>query len=236
MCGRYVLLRPDIKELLKRLHLEDLYNLVVTESRYNIGPGQAVPALRSASTKERIEPVSLNWGMKAASFEAPGRTRFLINARSETITRRPTFRDSFKGRRCVLPASGFYEWNRGSPQAEPYLFRRADEAPFFLAGIWEQGPEGQDHCVVLTTAPNLLLSRIHDRMPVMLDADAAREWVEAPTGEKAAHLLQSYPAEQMTSRPVDPFVNNIRNEGEQCWADPKPQPTQPKKPEQLDLF
>ncbi len=247
MCGRYVLLRPDIKELMKRLHLESLYSLVVTESRFNIGPGQRILAVRRApegagdggAPSARVAD-TLHWGMRVPSPGAPGKTNFLINARGETLTRRPSFRDAFRHRRCAIPASGFYEWDRKAGTPQPHLFRRAGGEPFFLAGIWEPVPGGVDTCVVITTAPNALLSRIHDRMPVMLGEAEAEAWIGAEGAAQAQALIKSFPAEAMTAQPVGAAVNNIRNEGEALWApppaEPQGKPRDAEGPEQLGLF
>jgi putative SOS response-associated peptidase YedK len=242
MCGRYVLLRPDIKELMKRLHLESLYSLVVTESRFNIGPGQRVLAVRRAPEGDEASsraPETLHWGMRVPSPVAPGKTNFLINARGETLTRRPSFRDAFRHRRCAIPASGFYEWDRKAGTPQPHLFRRAGGEPFFLAGIWDPVVDGVDTCVVITTAPNALLSRIHDRMPVMLGEAEAEAWIGAGSVEQAQALIKAFPAEGMTAQRVGPAVNNIRNEGESLWAPPPAEPPEKPKdtgPEQLGLF
>jgi putative SOS response-associated peptidase YedK len=228
MCGRYVLLRPDIKELLKRLNLEDLYQLVVTESRYNIGPGQQVLAVRSKEGKREVVP--MNWGMRVPSSEQPGRTHFVINARGETVRQRPNFRESFKQRRCVFPASGFYEWQRRDDGADAFLFRRREGEPFFLGGFFSPAAESEN-AVIVTTKPNETLSRVHDRMPVMLTEREAEIWLHAEKPEQAAELIRPFPDLEMTSRPVSEYVNDIKHEGERCWAPPAPRV----RPQQLDF-
>lgn len=238
MCGRYVLLRPDIQELLKRLHLEELYSLVVTESRYNIGPGQKILAVRDKPEAKERDVAWMNWGFRVPASDAPGRTNFLVNARGETLTQRPTFRAAARERRCLVPASGFYEWKRGGPRPEAWLFRLRDNQPFFLAGIWEPAtePEGHPSVILVTTTPNALMQTVHDRMPVMLQPEKAEQWVGAAPLEKTKlrEMLEPLPADALQAERVSDFVNNIRNEGEGCWAAPLPVAHKPVV-EQLDF-
>ena len=230
MCGRYVLLRPDIKELLKRLHLDELYSLTVTENRYNIGPGQNVIAVRGSTEKGR-DAVVMNWGMKIPSPEAPGRTRFIVNARGETVRQRPSFRESVKRRRCVFPASGFYEWKRAPGGSEAFLLRRREEKPFFLAGIWESTEEGNDNGIVITTQPNTLMATIHDRMPVMLDVEEAERWIDPGAVDTPTDLIRPFDTSEMVAVAVSDYVNDSRHEGERCWEPP----VQKQRADQLDL-
>ncbi len=222
MCGRYVLLRPDLRELMKKLHLEELYNLsVVAESRFNIAPSQSVPALRADRTGSP-ELMSLSWGWHAPSNETPGRSVFVLNARSESLLRRPAFQTAYRERRCVLPASGFYEWKRDTKPAQPYYIQFQNGEPFFLAGLWQPGAGTDDACVVVTAPANTLMRPIHDRMPVMLTAEGALERLDRRNENTNTlnPLLSGARAERMALRPVSHFVNNAKNEGEACLQAP----------------
>lgn len=193
------------------------------DSRYNIGPAQTVLGVRGRrGDPAALEPVPLTWGMRVPSAEGPGRTHFVINARAESVAQRPAFREALDERRCVLPASGFYEWRRSAPTTEPWLFTLQENEPFLLAGLWNPAPadgtEGQ--CVVVTTAANERMRPIHDRMPVVLTADEARAWVGPAGGraEERRRLLRPLPPERMKAARVSAFVSNVRNEGPGCIA------------------
>lgn len=222
MCGRYVLLRADIRELMRRLHLEELYSLAVKDTRFNIGPGQRILTVHQRENSQERVVKELNWGWRVPSHDAPGRTQFLVNARGETLSQRPTFREAFKQRRCVVPASGYYEWKRDRARPEPWLFRLKNDEPFYIAGLWEAAPDGSASCLLITTGPNEVMKPIHDRMPAILSATQAEQWLSPLPGTKheAGALLRPYPAEEMVARRVSEYVNNIRNEGEACWSPP----------------
>jgi len=145
----------------------------------------------------------------------------LINARSETAAAKPAFRAALRRRRCLVPADGFYEWQRREGRKQPYHMRRRDGAPFALAGLWErwEGPDGAiDSCALLTTAANELMRPIHDRMPVILDPQTFDLWLDPSMQdvERVQSLLRPYPAEAMIAYPVSPMVNNARNDNPQC--------------------
>lgn len=225
MCGRYVLLRADIRELMRRLQLEELYSLAVKDTRFNIGPGQHILTVHNREDSSERVVAEQHWGWRVPSNDAPGRTQFLVNARGETLSQRPTFRDAFKTRRCIVPASGFYEWKREGARPEPWLFRLKDDEPFFIAALWQPGPEDQaGSCLLITTSPNEVMAPIHDRMPAIFTAAQAEQWLSRLPGTKheAGALLRPYPADQMVARPVSDYVNNIRHEGENCWGPPAP--------------
>ncbi|PTY02789.1 hypothetical protein DB347_22845 [Opitutaceae bacterium EW11] len=224
MCGRYVLLRPDIRALLKRLRLEELVASLTGDSRYNIGPSQRVLGIRqSEAGPTGLEVAPLTWGMKLPSSEAPDRTHFVVNARSENVAQRPAFRGALAERRCALPASGFYEWRRSASGSEPWLFRLEQDEPFFLAGLWDSADAA---CVVLTTSANECMDPIHDRMPVLLTPDDAEQWL-GPAGQSEAsrrRLFRPFAAERMRAVRVDTRVNDARNEGPECmqpWNGPE---------------
>jgi putative SOS response-associated peptidase YedK len=144
----------------------------------------------------------------------------LINARSETVTEKPAFREAFKQRRCLIPADGFYEWQRqASGGKQPFFFQLKDERPFGFAGLWErwQDKDGQviESCTILTTAANEVLRPVHDRMPVILHRDDYELWLDEDMRKRELlkELLRPYPADEMISHPVSRAINSPRGQG-----------------------
>ena len=220
MCTRYVLLKEHLREILERLGLGADADFV---SRYNIAPGSLIPAVRAKPKSPKRESVALRWGLVPSWAKSDDGTQ-LVNARSETLTAKPSFRDALRTRRCVIPASGFYEWEAIGRARKPWLFRRRDEQPFGLAGLWEtwRAPDGAmlESCAVITTEPNELMRPIHHRMPVMLAPEQFAPWLDATTTEpeKLAPLLQIARADTMSAFAVSTHVNNVRHEGPECLA------------------
>ncbi|HEY0947156.1 MAG TPA: SOS response-associated peptidase, partial [Opitutaceae bacterium] len=149
-----------------------------------------------------------------------------INARAETLAERPSFRDAFRGRRCLIPVSGFFEWHARSRQ--PWLFRRRDEAPFCLAAVWEiwRSPDGShlESCAVITTAPNAVMAPIHHRMPVILREEDCERWLDPRVRDPAslARLLQPHPGDEMHAQALDSRVNHVANDDPACLAPAAP--------------
>jgi len=150
----------------------------------------------------------------------------LINARAETVAEKPSFRTAFKRRRCLIPASGFYEWQRnatGNAAKQPYFLRRKDKKPFAFAGLWEtwRAPDGSElpTCTIITTKPNALVQQIHDRMAVILREESFRDWIDPSPGTDALlELLTPFPADLMEMIPVSRAVNTPRNDGPELIA------------------
>ena len=212
MCGRFTLAVPaaDVAEVLEVSELPDL------EPRFNIAPSQPVLAGRLNSVGQR-EAVYLKWGLVPRWADDPKIGYQLINARAETIATKPSFREAFRKRRCVVPADGFYEWQvRGTQTKQPFRFRRRDSKPFLIAGLWERwerpGQEPSETCTLITTAANDLLRPFHDRMPVILDRTAAQVWLSpGPIEATAVHdLLRPAPDDWLTYDAVSLRVNNPR--------------------------
>ncbi len=157
-------------------------------------------------------------GLKPSGFK-------MINARSESVTEKPSFRELLRSRRCLIPADGFYEWKRVGKEKLPFCFTLTDESVFALAGLWERwkSPQGQliESCMILTTAPNELLRDIHDRMPVILPHDAYELWLD-PGFTRLSELqsvLKSYPAGAMRRYRVSQRVNQVKNDDAECAAE-----------------
>ncbi len=220
MCTRYSLLQPDLRRVLVQLGIAPPDPLPT--SRYNVPPGSLLSAARIGATGAR-EFVALRWGLvpswARAAENAP------VNARVETLADKPTFREAYRRRRCLIPATGFFEWQTRGRLKQPWLVRRRDEAPFCFAGLWDTwtAPDGSapvETCAIITTAPNTLMSPIHDRMPVILAEDAWECWLEPSPGAGATHasLLQPWDPSLMTAITVSPRVNSVRNDDEECIA------------------
>ena len=145
----------------------------------------------------------------------------LINARAETVTEKPSFREAFKCRRCLVPMEGFYEWSRRGDRKRPFYFHMRDGEPFAVAGLWETW-EGDgrvlETCTLLTTEANELLAGYHDRMPVILGPEDYDLWLDAGvrSAERLLPLLRPYPREEMTTYAVSLMVNSPSNDSPRC--------------------
>lgn len=232
MCTRFVLLQEHLREMLKQLGLGEDADYA---TRYNIAPMTRVPAVRSAprpdlSRSTGREHVALRWGLVPSLAKEDVGFK-MVNARTETLAEKPAFRDALRQRRCVIPASGYYEWQTVGTAKRPWLFQMRDERPFLFAGLWAAWAGGDgaplETCAIVTTAPNELATAVHNRMPVVLNAAAADAWLNPAEREPArlAPLLQTFPAANMTARAVSRFVSNVRNEGPACLAPAGPDDT-----------
>ena len=191
--------------------------------RYNIAPSQEILAIRTAPEAGRPEWVMLRWGLVPFWSKEPGGKRPLINARAEGIETKPSFRGPIRHRRCIVPASGFYEWRREGSGKQPYFVRPAAAEVFALAGIWDhwEGKQGEviESVAIITTSANELMRPIHDRMPVILEEEDAAEWIESTTKlEKALAMLGPCSSARMVAYPVSSLVNSARRDGPECVA------------------
>ncbi len=221
MCGRYTLFAPA-KMLEALFGLEILGEL---PPRYNIAPGGAVLAVRPGKSKppnQDREPALLQWGFIPSWSRDPAIGARMINARAETAAEKPAFRAAMKRRRCLIPASGFFEWAKSGAAKQPHYIEMRDHQPFAFAGLWEgwRGEDGSeiDSCAILTTGANELLSPIHHRMPVIVGPENYGRWLD-PANEKPAtlaDLLRPFSSDEMTARPVDRRVGNPRNDDPAC--------------------
>lgn len=217
MCGRYT-------HLLTWAQLHRLLRLtsdpIDLPRRYNIAPTQLAPVARQDKHGGRSLDM-LRWGLVPswASDLKIGNT--MINARGETLATKPAFRTAFKHRRCLVPASGFYEWKKPDQgkSKQPLYITASDGGPLMLAGLWEswtspEGPMVQTYTII-TTTPNEMMAEIHDRMPVIVDAADFGRWLD-PNLEDASDLIRPYPAELMLARPVSTLVNSPRIDDPMC--------------------
>ena len=214
MCGRFFLLASP-REVADLFGLADVPDIA---PRYNIAPTQPVAVVRLANADREL--VRLRWGL-IPPWSRDGKAA-QINARSETAADKPTFRTAFRKRRCLIPASGFFEWMQtGAKKKQPFCIRLADDKPFAFAGLWErwEGPDGPvDSCAILTTEANELVRPVHDRMPVILDRRHFGQWLD-PAEQDAgalAPLLRPFAADRMHAYPVSTLVNSPRNDDARC--------------------
>lgn len=213
MCGRFTLtLEPG--ELQELLDLGPFVHIV--QPRYNIAPSQPVPIVKDPNTRA----VELyQWGLVPFWSKDIKIGSRLINARSETVAEKPSFRAAFKYRRCLILADGFYEWKKepGGGGKTPYLFKLKDDGPFTFAGLyehWEPPVGGELHtCTILTCEPNDLVGEVHNRMPVMLNAAQRWQWLDPEMDQKnLLSLLKPYPAGEMKDFAVSRAVNSPGND------------------------
>ncbi len=208
MCGRFALAT-------EKKVLQMLYDLEIRGDlmpRYNIAPSQNILAVRLSPREGKREPVTLKWGL--VPFWAGDVTigSKMINARAETAAKKPSFREAFKKRKLLIPASGFFEWKKEEGAKQPYYICRKDGQPFSLAGLWERWEKADiplETCTILTTEPNELVAPIHNRMPVIIPHRAYEKWLEpAADINNYKELLQPHPPEDYTAYPVGRLVNN----------------------------
>jgi len=183
--------------------------------RYNIRPGQNVVAIRQDKDSGARFADRLKWGLIPSWAKDEKIAYKTINARSETVDQKPSYRSAFKRRRCLIPATGFFEWKKVEGGKQPYNIRLKSGGIFSIAGLWERwekGPAGAlETFTILTTTPNPLVAEIHDRMPVILPKDIHGDWLNpAIEGKTLKDLLVPYPADQMELWPVTTLVGNSR--------------------------
>ncbi len=218
MCGRFTLIAPG-QAVAELFQLTDIPNLA---PRYNIAPTQPVAAVRISEKSGDRELTHFNWGLIPRWAKDPKIGSRMINARSETAAEKPSFRTAFKYRRCLVPADGFYEWQKLNGQKQPVRIQMKDGSPFAIAGLWERWASADgseiESCTLLTTEPNELLQDIHNRMPVIVAPRDFDLWLDpgAQHPGEVQHLLRSYPAGEMSYYPVSTHVNNPRNEDPMC--------------------
>ena len=192
--------------------------------RYNIAPTQDILAIRTSSETGRPEWTLLHWGLVPSWSKESKTKHLLINARAEGIETKPSFRGGpVRHRRCIVPASGFYEWRLQGRGKQPYFVRPAAGEAFSLAGIWDQweGKQGEviESVAIITTSANELMQPIHDRMPVVLGREDLAGWIALTTElPRVLAMLKPFSSESMVAYPVSRVVNNSRYEGSECVA------------------
>lgn len=222
MCGRFTLRTPaqDLSDLFEQLQFAEF------SPRYNIAPTQKVLAVRH-SEHATPESVWLRWGLVPFWAKELKIGAKMINARSETVASKPAFRAAFKKRRCLILTDGFYEWKKQQDGKQPFYIHRSDDGPFCFAGLWESwtdknsettGAEPVETCTILTTSANDTVSSVHDRMPVILDEEARRLWLDVQFQDKTKleELLVPCPDDELELYPVSKIVNKPVNDSPEC--------------------
>jgi putative SOS response-associated peptidase YedK len=213
MCGRFTL-SQSAAAIAEAFELADVPS---APSRYNIAPSQPVAVvLKTLKNPERHYRL-MRWGLIPAWAKDPVIGNHLINARSESVAEKPSFRGAFKYRRCLIVADGFYEWKKLSRGKQPYYFHLKHRKLFAFAGLWESWNDIET-CTLLTTTANERLAPFHERMPVILNPKDYDLWLDPTlTDSKSLQpLLKPFHAEEMIVYPVDIIVNKPANDTPEC--------------------
>lgn len=227
MCGRFVL-SADWDDFQSRFGFTNAGAAYRHTPRYNIAPSQDCPIIIVAH--DRRELAVMRWGLvpawtkdrKGIYIKEKTKAYKLINIKAETLSEKTTFDEPFSRRRCLVPATGFYEWEKQGKAALPHYFTLASGEPMSFAGLWEQGLTEDGAALlsftIITTRANDLMARIHDRMPVILNSADEALWLdpEMRNTRRLEPLLQPYPSQLMQCRRVSAFVSSAKNEGPQC--------------------
>jgi putative SOS response-associated peptidase YedK len=197
MCGRFVLI-ADLSNIAECFDIGD--SLPDCNTGWNIAPGQQISAVIRQKGQNIIE--SFLWGLIPSWAKDPSIGNKLINARAESIHERPSFRDAFKKKRCLIIVDGFYEWKKEGKRKIPLYFYLKSGKPFGLAGLHESwmSPDRKqiNTCTIITTQANSLISPIHDRMPVIIPKAQEKIWLDERTDKSILlPILKPYPAEEM---------------------------------------
>jgi putative SOS response-associated peptidase YedK len=210
MCGRFAFYSPSEATAA----LFGATSSVEAEPRYNIAPTQFIAAVRQ-DEQDKPELVMLRWGLVPFWAKDPSIGNRMINARAETVAEKPSFRNAYKKRRCLVLADGFYEWRKEGDTKTPYFISLADGSPFAFAGLWEnwnskESDESLQTTAIITTAASDFMATLHHRMPVVLLPDQGERWLGGDTA-LLSEVIDDAPAFQ--AWPVDRKVNNARHEG-----------------------
>lgn len=225
MCGRFTL--ASDAEMLQQVFF-DFEVPMNLSPRYNISPTQDVAVIANTEPQSNGGHVEFfHWGLIPSWAKDPGIGNRMINARSETLAEKPSFRNAYKRRRCLVLSDGYYEWQKipGDRRKQPVYIRLKSQKPFALAGLWEiwqteEMAEPLRSCTIITCPPNALLAEIHHRMPVILPQGVYAEWLapDVRSADALQSLLTPYTDEDMEAYPVSRFVNRPVNDAPQCIA------------------
>jgi putative SOS response-associated peptidase YedK len=217
MCGRYdnLIAREAYRRLFRPTRLPQSNY----PPRYNVAPTDQIPMIRVDPRDGERELVMARWGLVPWWMKELPKVPH-INARCETVHKLPLFREAFAKRRALIPATGFFEWEKRADGKQPYRFTRADFEPFAFAGLWEFARIGGEEILsaaIIVGEPNPLASAVHDRMPVILDPDDYDRWLDPDTSiEELRSLLKPYPEAKMKATRVNRAVNSVKNDTEEC--------------------
>jgi putative SOS response-associated peptidase YedK len=209
MCGRYSFY---VEDKLIRERFGVTVQTAIYKARYNCAPSQELAVI---SNELPGELSFFRWGLIPFWAKEPSIGNKMINAKAETITEKPSFRNAFRTKRCLVPADGFFEWKKDGEKS-PYRITLRDGSPFAMAGLWDRwvNPGGEiiHSFTIITTVPNELMEKIHDRMPVILKREDEKRWLSPEPEEFLTGLLKPFPAGEMIAFPVSRLVNNPKND------------------------
>ncbi|MBT9130962.1 MAG: putative SOS response-associated peptidase YedK [candidate division WS2 bacterium] len=210
MCGRFIFIEPE--DIYERFDIVERPSLPL-QPNYNVAPSQTFPVIVKENPPKII---FMKWGLIPHWSKDSADFKGLINARGETILQKPSFKDSFRNRRCIIPTNGFYEWKKGEGKKTPYFIHLKGKKLFGFAGIYDRLQEKSGQILntfsIITTEPTELISSIHNRMPVILSPDDESRWLDCTQTDTAdlLSLLKPYKAEEMDFYQVSLMVNNPR--------------------------
>ena len=215
MCGRYAITLPP--EAVRQL-FQTYGELPNWPAYYNAAPTTALPVVRQAKDDGNRKLVLMQWGL-VPWFSRDGKPSYsTINARAEGVRSAASYREPFsKGRRCIVPASGYFEWTGPKNDRQPHYFTRADGQPIALAGLWDRWKskdksEIKETFTIVTTEPNTFAGQFHNRMPLILEPDTWDLWMKGEP-DVAAALMKPANEDALVSRPVSKAVGNVKNNG-----------------------
>ncbi|MDA0333619.1 MAG: SOS response-associated peptidase [bacterium] len=212
MCGRFTL-HHSTEDVAERFAVEQ--TLLELRPRFNIAPSQPVAAVIQRDSRVMQE---LKWGLVPSWARDPAIGNRLINARAETLADKPAFRGAFARGRCLIPASGYFEWHRAGQVRTPMLVRRAGGEPFAMAGLYERWQTPEEgilrSCSIITTEPNEVAATVHHRMPAILTREDVEIWLDADVTDlqALARVLRPYPLADLIVHPVSDRVNHAGND------------------------
>ena len=213
VCNRYRLTHSK-QYLAERFQVAD--DEIEERPRYNIAPTQPVLIVRKEQGKKVRHFTTMRWGLIPSWAKDMSIGNRTLNARSETVTTTPAFRDSILTKRCLIPADGFYEWKKLGSVKQPYCFEVGEGEVFAFAGLWDEwrSPDGEiiESCTILTTGPNSLVADLHDRMPVIVTPDKYDVWLDPDVNDfnTIRDILKPYDANLMRRYPVSRRLNNSK--------------------------
>lgn len=214
MCGRFTL-TATADQVATTFGLQAVPSF---PPRYNIAPSQPIAVIRQLQNSQSPEFRLMQWGLIPSWAKDPSIGSKLINARCETAHEKPSFRSAFKYRRCLIPASGFYEWQKMKAGAkQPYYFHMSNHQPFAFAGLWESWNDIET-CIILTTEPHPVVAPIHRRMPVIVAPENYPVWLDfnTQTPSHLFHLFDPDVVQDLSAIPVKTLVNNPTIDSSEC--------------------
>jgi putative SOS response-associated peptidase YedK len=223
VCNRYRLTHSK-QYLSERFEAESSDEELEDRPRYNIAPTQQVLIVRKEHGEKVRQLTTMRWGLIPSWAKDASIGTRTLNARSETVTTTPAFRESIRRKRCLIPADGFYEWQKMGSVKQPYCFEVGEGDVFALAGLWDEwtSPDGEiiESCTILTTEPNTLVSDLHNRMPVIVPPEKYEVWLDPDVTDfvEIRDILQPYEPTLMRRYPVSTKLNNSKHDDAESAA------------------